>query len=108
MILNLIKINFNSEFRIEYYMTDESIQFYDKIKDKVDCPVCLDLPIDPVYCQECSGTVCRKCLSDSDDNNCVLCRQATIFRPSRKTISFLDLLKFKCRFEELGCKVESV
>ena len=48
LILNLIKINFNSEKTIDHYLSDESMQLYDQIKDTVNCPVCLDLPIDPV------------------------------------------------------------
>ena len=84
------------------------MQLYDQLKDNVNCPVCLEMLVDPVDCQECSATVCRKCLSDNDVDNCVLCRQATSYRPSRNTIKFLDLLKFKCKFYEFGCSVESV
>ena len=106
--MNLIRIRFHSDYPIEHYLIDESMQLYDQIKDTVNCPVCLDIPIDPVDCQECSGTICRKCLSVNDADNCVLCKHATSFRPSRNTINFLNLLKFKCRFYEFGCSNESV
>jgi hypothetical protein len=81
---------------------------YEQMTDVLSCPVCLEMLIDPVDCQECSGTICRKCLPANDADNCVLCRQVSIFRPSRNTVKFLDLLKFKCRFRDLGCMVESV
>ena len=83
---------------------------YEQMTDVLSCPVCLDMLIDPVDCQECSGTICRKCLPayNNNNDNCVLCRQVSVFRPSRNTVKFLDLLKFKCRFRDLGCMVESV
>ena len=102
-----ILIKLNSEYSIEHYLTDESIQLYEQIKETVNCAICLDIPTDPIDCQKCSVTVCSKCLPSNDDN-CVLCRQATTFKSSRKTITFLDLLKFKCKYYELGCSIESV
>ena len=104
----LIKIINNSEYPIEHYLTDESKQLYDRIKDVLNCTICLDMPTDPVECLECSATVCRYCLSVNQVDICMLCRQNTCFKPSRKTIGLLDLLKFKCIYNELGCSVESV
>jgi len=47
-------------------------------------------------------------LSDTNIENCVLCMQDSFFRPSRITVKFLDLLKFKCKFYEFGCQALSV
>ena len=71
---------FYSELIFKQYMTDESVQLYDKIKETINCAICLDLPVDPIECQECTGTMCKKCLSVNDDHICALYRQATTFK----------------------------
>ena len=109
-IIALIKIYLNSIYKKEEYLTDESLQLYNQFSDVLNCPICLDMMDDPVECDKCSGTVCRKCLNanDIDIDNCNLCRQVTVFRSSRNTVKFLDKFKFKCIFKNIGCNVESV
>ena len=43
LIFILIKIIINSEYPIEHYLIDESMQLYDSIKDIVNCAICLDM-----------------------------------------------------------------
>ena len=97
----------NHTFEFDYF-TDESLQKYEEFSDLLNCPICLDMLDDPVECEQCSGTVCRKCLNVNDIDNCNLCRQVSVFRSSRNTVKFLDKFKFKCIFKHIGCNVESV
>ena len=107
-MLGLLKFYLNSKHRKEDYFTDESLQKYEEFSDLLNCPICLDMLEDPVECDQCSGTVCRRCLNANDIDNCNLCRQISVFRSSRNTVKFLDKFKFKCIFKNIGCNVESV
>lgn len=62
--------------------------------------MCADIFFDPVHCS-CTATFCQECIRELD--TCPICRADLNVTPNKTMSSFLDLLEFKCPWQDEGC-----
>lgn len=90
-------------------MTDDSKIFYSKIKDMLVCSNCQEMMIDPVDCnnKNCNNTICRICWNDKCANQCSTCKTESECSTNSNLLKLIELLRFKCINNDIGCNVES-
>ena len=89
---------------MEQLMKDFEIienNYYNCFKDLVNCPICLNILIDPVICIKCQNCFCKKCINEWLKNNekCPNYCSGPNFQEKNKTL--LSQLKFTCK----KCKI---
>ena len=86
---------------MEKYINEETIEkdnIYDLIKDKITCPICNNIMIEPVICLGCQTTFCKKCkkILKKKKQNCPNeCKNPTISDVVEKN-NMISKFKFKC------------
>lgn len=86
---------------MEKYINEETIiedEFYQKFKELIICPLCLNIFIKPVMCLKCQNVYCQKCVDDwsKKDEKCPnRCIEPNYQRSLAKN-QLLSTLKFKC------------
>jgi len=79
-------------------LTDRHKHFVDKLKDKIECPVCLEVPrAGPVLACLNGHFVCNKCKTES----CPTCRIRMGNGQSLLAITVIENIDHKCKFD--GC-----
>ncbi len=59
---------------IPSFITNELLELKDKLKEEIECPICLDLlPAKSIKSSSCGHKYCGGCLSKID--NCALCKK---------------------------------
>jgi len=67
----------------------------DQLKDKLECPVCLEIPRSgPVYICPNGHFVCKKCKTEA----CPTCRDSMGNRKSLLAVTVLENIEHKCKF----------
>ena len=92
----------NSGIPFEYLIKQN-----DDFKQLIECPICLKILCNPITCSKCAKSFCNGCLNLSliKSKKCPLCQcKFTDNKIMGRTIrNFLDICKFKCIYENLGC-----
>jgi len=69
----------------------------DQLKDKLECPVCLEIPrTGPVYICPNGHFVCKKCKTEA----CPTCRDSMGNRKSLLAVTVLEAIEHKCKFAD--------
>ena len=99
MIDNNLEIPFKPE---EIRVTDE------QILKSFKCPICLELVIEPISCNNCGKTSCKNCIQtyyqtkNINASPCIFKCGGTGYRKmTNKEKEFIDFIKLKCRHR--GC-----
>jgi len=69
-------------------------QYYEGIKDSINCSICLEIVNDPVHCNKCQHCFCSECSKKL--TSCPFRCQNTTFISSIITKNLLSKLKIKC------------
>ena len=92
------------EFKLESPFTRDEIQVADEqILQSFNCPFCLQLVWNPICCNKCGKTYCKKCLKEYSINrnhyrHCIFkCGSNNYRNMTNKEKEFIDCIKLKCR-----------
>jgi len=76
-------------------LIDQYKHIFDQLKDKIECPVCMEIPRNgPVYVCTNGHFVCKKCKKES----CPSCRVAMGSGKSLLAVAILENIEHKCKF----------
>lgn len=78
-------------------------EFLENLKDIVICSICTGVLINPVQCNKCENSYCKKCIEEWSkvQNYCPMkCKEQTFKEASRITKNILSKIHFIC---PLGC-----
>ena len=105
----LISKYFEYNFKINVPLNTEShisqslvINEYQEIIKEILCPICTEIPLNPVKCSNCGNILCEEC--EKKINKCPFnCPNFKFLHLDRIFKNVLNLLKTKCYFNEKGC-----
>lgn len=104
---NYILQNFNILFEQKKY--NENIiekkytlpEFKEQI-DEVYCPICFEIPLYPICCQNCNLIMCKECSKNLE--KCPVCRKKFIKEKLKRVMNnIINKIKFYCINKENGC-----
>ncbi|CAG7827124.1 unnamed protein product [Allacma fusca] len=75
----------------------------DDMRKLIECPVCLEIPLPPIYLCERGHIVCTECQDRTP--NCPLCRGYYCKTRSFVAEGIVEKCTFKCKNAEQGCSV---
>jgi len=79
------------------HVTNKHKHVFDQLKDKVECPVCLEIPRSgPVYVCPNGHAVCKKCKTES----CPTCRVPMWNGKSLLALTVIENIDHRCKFVE--------
>ena len=91
----------NIPFKLSPYYLKSTIE-------QIICPICNDIPLNPISCQTCGNIFCTNCIKNL--NKCPFkCNNNHQFRLKkidRILQNVINTFKFKCLFNKMGCKEE--
>ena len=68
---------------------------FDEIVQEVECPICLQFPLEPIQCSKCLKVFCEKC---QVNNKCAMCRELFEKKELDRVLkNILGKLLLKCR-----------
>ena len=87
---------------MEEYINNETIvenEIYKAFKDSVECPLCLNILINPHMCMKCQNVYCKKCIDDwtKKSEKCPNRCERPNYKKSLVKNEILSRLKFKCK-----------
>jgi E3 ubiquitin-protein ligase NRDP1 len=74
-----------------------------ELKDSLICGICLEIPIDPMECDNCRKLFCKDCISKWQKSCPFQCPGPMRMRPSSHILKeFIQILEIQCHYcEEL-------
>ena len=86
------------EYIIEENIITEQKQFYESIKDLIQCLICKEIMIKPVRCKNCQSSFCRNCLENwvYQKNSCPIRCHDLDFQTDIVKSNLLSKLNFTC------------
>ena len=70
------------------------------LNDLITCPICLNLLISPLQCNQCNKCFCKGCIKDYEKKNNYVCPfkcENPEYNPNKFVNNVLSILKFKCK-----------
>eukprot|EP00092_Neocalanus_flemingeri_P087217 GFUD01110021.1.p1 GENE.GFUD01110021.1~~GFUD01110021.1.p1 ORF type:complete len:338 (+),score=71.96 GFUD01110021.1:91-1104(+) len=94
---NSLKIEIGELKKKHKELEDKHEHFVGEMKDKIECPVCLDVPrIGPVPVCPNGHFVCMKCKTES----CPTCRVIMGDGKSLLAVTIIENIEYKCKFDD--------
>ena len=89
--------------KIEDFINENTVindKNYEKIKDSILCPICLNIIIDPKRCMICKKAFCAKCLDQWTiySPKCPIKCNNSNYQIDQEKNEQLSKLKFKCKY----------
>ena len=72
----------------------------ENLNDLITCPICLNLLISPLQCNQCNKCFCKGCINDYEKKNNYVCPfkcENPEYNPNKFVNNVLSILKFKCK-----------
>ena len=72
----------------------------ENLNDLITCPICLNLLISPLQCNQCNKCFCKGCIKDYEKKNNYVCPfkcENPEYNPNKFVNNVLSILKFKCK-----------
>ena len=72
----------------------------ENLNDLITCPICLNLLISPLQCNQCNKCFCKGCIKDYEKKNNYACPfkcENPEYNPNKFVNNVLSILKFKCK-----------
>ena len=106
---NLFSKYFNDNFKLNLPKNYENrisqmliIEEYQEIIKEIICPICTEIPLNPIKCSICGNIMCKEC--EKKWNKCPFnCKNFQILELDRIFKKVINLFKTKCPFHENGC-----
>ena len=78
------------------------IEEYQEIIKEILCPICTEIPLNPIECSNCKNIICKECLKkwNKCPFNCINFKEIELDRTFKKVI---NLFKTKCPYLDKGC-----
>ena len=106
----LISKYFHSNFTLNLPQNYESrisqmliIEEYQEIVKEIICPICTEIPLNPIKCSICGNIVCQEC--QKKWKKCPFnCQNFKMLNLDRIFKNVINLFKTKCVFHDKGCQ----
>ena len=86
---------FTTKNQINKIDTKLFIKDFNEIIQEVECPICLQFPLEPIQCSKCLKIFCKKC---QINQKCPICRDLFIRKELDRILkNILDKLLLKCQ-----------
>ena len=97
--VQLLKLQAGEHEKKEIELREEHKRFVDLLKDKLECPVCMDIPRKgPISICSNGHYVCRTCKRDL----CPTCRVVMGENKSLLAVAVIENIDHKCKFNDCG------
>ncbi len=103
-VANIISLKKQNQDKMGKRGIGETSKMETEIKDRLQCPICFEIPLKEIYQCENGHTFCDEC-AKGIRNMCPQCRMSLGNKKIRNRAleALLDVMKFDCSFHVQGC-----
>ena len=74
-------------------------QMHRELRDSMRCSICLEIPIDPMECENCRNLFCKACITKWQKNCPFQCPGQLRVRPCSHILKeFIQILQISCHY----------